>query len=128
VNEHGLNVGKGAALKEIIYRFLIGGSVVSAFAVSGDLFKPKSFAGLFGAAPSVALATLALTVATQGRLYAAAECRSMMAGAVAFFVYAQCVSLILIRLKWPALPMTMLLIALWFGTAFGGLWCMAYLL
>jgi len=32
---------------------------VSAFAVIGDLFKPKSFGGLFGAAPSVALATLA---------------------------------------------------------------------
>jgi hypothetical protein len=102
--------------------------VVSVFALSGDLFKPKSFAGLFGAAPSVALATLALTIATQGKLYAANECRSMMAGAAAFFAYAQCVSLILIRLKWAVLPTTLLLIGLWFVTAFGVSWCMAHLL
>ena len=48
-------------MKEIIFRFLMGGFVVSLFAASGDLLKPKSFAGLFGAAPSVALATLGLT-------------------------------------------------------------------
>ena len=78
-------------LKGILLRFLTGGIVVSAFAVLGDLLKPKSFAGLFGAAPSVALATLGLTVATQGRSYAATEARSMAGGAVAFFVYAWCV-------------------------------------
>ena len=33
---------------------------VSLFAVAGDVLRPKSFAGLFGAAPSVALATLTL--------------------------------------------------------------------
>jgi len=100
---------------------------VSVFAASGDVFKPKSFAGLFGAAPSVALATLGLTVATHGKLYAATECRLMIAGAVAFFVYAQCVSLILIRLKWPALPVTLLLIALWLVIAFSVWGCMAHL-
>ena len=47
-------------MKETLLRFFIGGAVVSAFALLGDLFKPKSFAGLFGAAPSVALATLGL--------------------------------------------------------------------
>jgi transposase len=31
---------------------------VSAFAALGDTLRPKSFAGLFGAAPSIALATL----------------------------------------------------------------------
>ena len=54
-------------MSEILLRFLIGGAVVSAFALLGDLFKPKSFAGLFGAAPSVALATLGLTVAKRDR-------------------------------------------------------------
>ena len=42
----------------VLIRFLVGGAVVSVFALIGDLVKPKSFAGLFGAAPSVALATL----------------------------------------------------------------------
>ena len=68
---------------QILIRFLVGGAVVSAFAILGDLLKPKSFAGLFGAAPSVALATLGLTIATEGPSYAATEARSMMAGAVA---------------------------------------------
>ena len=53
-------------MKVILIRFLIGAVAVSIFAVLGDLFKPKSFAGLFGAAPSVALATLGLTVASDG--------------------------------------------------------------
>ena len=39
---------------EIILRFILGGAIVSAFAAMGDMLKPKSFAGLFGAAPSVA--------------------------------------------------------------------------
>jgi hypothetical protein len=38
-------------MKELILRFLIGGTLVSAFALIGDLLRPKSFAGLFGAAP-----------------------------------------------------------------------------
>ena len=45
---------------DYLLRFLIGGVVVSVFAVLGDVLRPKSFAGLFGAAPSVALATLGL--------------------------------------------------------------------
>jgi hypothetical protein len=34
-------------MSQILIRFLVGGTVVSAFAVIGDLLKPKSFAGLF---------------------------------------------------------------------------------
>jgi hypothetical protein len=58
---------------------------------------------LFGAAPSVAPATLGLTVATEGPSYAATEARSMMAGAVAFFFYASLVSWIMMRYKMKAL-------------------------
>jgi hypothetical protein len=38
-------------MTEYIVRFLVGGAVVSAFAMLGDVLRPKSFAGLFGAAP-----------------------------------------------------------------------------
>ncbi len=75
-------------MNEILIRFIVGGIVVSIFAVLGDVLKPKSFAGLFGAAPSVALATLALTVSMEGAPYAAVEARSMVGGAIAFCVYA----------------------------------------
>ena len=87
----------------ILIRLLVGGAVVSGFAIIGDLLKPKSIAGLLGAAPSVALATLGLTVATEGPSYAATEARSMMAGAVAFFFYASLVSWIMMRYKMKAL-------------------------
>jgi len=108
-------------MSQIIVRFLVGGFVVSAFASIGDLLKPKSFAGLFGAAPSVALATLGLTVATEGAAYGASEARSMMAGALALFVYASLVSWIMMRYKQKALWVTLCSIPVWFVAAFG-LW------
>ena len=106
-------------MSQILVRFLVGGAVVSLFAIIGDLLKPKSFAGLFGAAPSVALATLGLTVATEGASYAATEARSMMAGAIAFIAYASCVSWVMMRYKVSALLVTICSIPLWFGVAFG---------
>jgi uncharacterized membrane protein (GlpM family) len=108
-------------MSQILVRFLVGGAVVSVFALIGDLLKPKSFAGLFGAAPSVALATLGLTVASEGASYAATEARSMMAGAIAFFAYASFVSWIMMRYKFKALLVTICSIPLWLGVAFG-LW------
>jgi hypothetical protein len=106
---------------DIVLRVIVGGVVVSAFAALGDVLKPKSFAGLFGAAPSVALATVALTVHEQGRVYASIEGRSMILGAVAFFVYACVASVLMIRHKWPALPVSSLALLLWLGVALG-LW------
>jgi uncharacterized membrane protein (GlpM family) len=84
---------------DILLRFFIGGIVVSVFALVGDLCKPKSFAGLFSAAPSVALATLGLAFAHQGAAYASTEGRSMMVGAIAFLLYSQLVSCLLLRYK-----------------------------
>jgi cbb3-type cytochrome oxidase subunit 1 len=108
-------------MNEIALRVIVGGVVVSTFALLGDLLKPKSFAGLFGAAPSIALATLFLTASKDGREYASIEARSMILGAVAFFVYASVVSRLLIRRKLPVLRITVLSMTLWFGCAFG-LW------
>jgi len=45
---------------ELAIRFVVGGAIVSVFAVLGDVVCPKTLSGVFGAAPSVALATLAL--------------------------------------------------------------------
>jgi hypothetical protein len=108
-------------MSQILIRFLVGGTVVSAFAVIGDLLKPKSFGGLFGAAPSVALATLGLTAASEGVAYAATKARSMVAGAGAFTAYASCVSGVMMRYRLNALLVTICSIPLWLGAAFG-LW------
>jgi cbb3-type cytochrome oxidase subunit 1 len=104
---------------ETLLRVLAGGMAVSAFALAGDLLEPKTFAGLFGAAPSVALATLILTISKDGREYASLEARSMILGAIAFFIYAVIVSRFLLRRKWPTLPVTSLSITIWFLGAFG---------
>jgi hypothetical protein len=109
---------------QILLRFLVGGVAVSVFALIGDVVKPKSSAGLFGAAPSVALATLGLTVATKGATYAAIEARSMIAGAIAFFIFASVVSWILMRYPFRALWVTLGAIPIWFAVAFG-LWSVA---
>ena len=55
-------------MTQLIFRFAVGGLIVSLFVALGDVLKPKSFAGLFAAAPSVALAALGLTIAADGRL------------------------------------------------------------
>ena len=105
-------------MMQILVRFLVGGAVVSLFALIGDVLKPKSFAGLFGAAPSVALATLGLTIATEGTSYAAIEARSMMAGAAAFFLYASCVSWMLMHYRFKVLVVTLAVMPLWFAVSF----------
>lgn len=99
---------------EILFRFLIGGAVVSLFAVLGEVLRPKSFAGLFGAAPSIALATLGLMVHQHGNAYAALESRSMIVGACAFFIYAAASSFVLRRLPLSTLMTTLALLPIWF--------------
>jgi hypothetical protein len=100
-----------------VIRFLIGGTVVSLFAMAGDILRPKGFAGLFSAAPSVALATLALTVFKDGPDYAAIEARSMILGAVALFFYAcGCVYLMAKRHAKAGFASSAMLLA-WFTVA-----------
>lgn len=100
-------------------RFLIGGFIVSLFAMLGEVLRPKSFAGLFGAAPSVALATLGITIPHNGLAFAALEGRSMMIGAVAFFIYAMLTSWILRRRRIRPLVVTLALMPIWFAVALG---------
>ena len=108
-------------MKDFLFRLVIGGAVVSAFALLGELLKPKSFAGLFGAAPSISLATLTLTVMKEGKAYASIEARSMLLGAIAFIVYAAVISRWMIHRRMQVLTATTLGIGLWFVCAFG-LW------
>lgn len=104
---------------ECVARFLIGGFVVSAFALLGDLLRPKSFAGLFGAAPSVALATLGITIVTHGAPYAAQESRAMVFGAIALTVFSIVVCQLLMRTGIGALKATGLAFVVWLSVAFG---------
>lgn len=111
-------------MKELVLRFLIGGVIVSLFAVVGEILRPKSFAGLFGAAPSIALATLGITIAEHGKAYAAIESRSMIFGSIAFFCYASVTSWVLMRFRLHALAATTALLPIWLGASLG-LWFLA---
>ncbi len=111
-------------MSEVAIRFCIGGLFVSAFALLGDLFRPKSFAGLFEAAPSVALGSLLLTTFHKGKVYAAVEAHSMIVGAIAFLICAYIASLLMFRFHFAALRVTLSLLVVWLGVAFG-LWFIA---
>ena len=106
-------------MTEYVIRFLVGGAVVSAFAMLGDLLRPKSFAGLFGAAPSVALATLGIAVYQHGADYAALQAQGMIGGAIALAVYSVVVCHLLVRAKLRVTPATLLSLVVWLIVAFG---------
>jgi hypothetical protein len=104
---------------DYVIRFLAGGVLVSLFAVAGDVLRPKSFAGLFGAAPSVALATLTLAFWKHGGGYVSTEGRSMIIGAVALAVYSFLVCQLLMRLRYSALAATAAATVAWLVIAVG---------
>jgi len=105
-----------------VLRFIFGGTVVSTFSLLGDLFTPKSFAGIFGAAPSVALASLGLAVATRGRAYAGSEACAMIAGALAFSAYASLLCWLGMRLRWRLAAIAAALIPVWLVTGIAIWW------
>jgi hypothetical protein len=79
---------------ELAARFVLGGAIVSAFAMLGTIFKPKTFAGLFGAAPSVGIASLGLAFYEKGGGYAGIEARAMACGTLGMLGYcATCIAL-----------------------------------
>jgi Protein of unknown function (DUF3147) len=113
-------VPQGAAVFEYGLRFLAGGIAVSAFAMLGDILRPKSFAGLFGAAPSIALATLLITLSHKGAPFAAVEGRSMIVGAFALASYSWVVCVLLKKYLLSSWTATTAAMVIWFVTALGG--------
>jgi hypothetical protein len=110
---------RGTMSSELVIRFVLGGLLVSVFAVLGDLLRPTTLAGLFGAAPSVALATLGLAFLSKGGEYAATEARSMVLGAIALACYSLIIGRLLLRGARPTLAVTASGLVVWFGVALG---------
>jgi uncharacterized membrane protein (GlpM family) len=104
---------------ELLFRFVIGGVIVSLFAALGSALKPKSFAGIFSAAPSVALATLGLTVLKDGKPYASLESRSMIVGALSLLLYSALCGYLLRKYKIHAATASIPGLALWLLCALG---------
>jgi hypothetical protein len=70
-----------------VFRFLAGGALVCAFTVISQVVKPKRFAGIFSAAPSVLLAGLAVTLLSKGQSAATLTAEGAIAGAVGLIAY-----------------------------------------
>lgn len=94
---------------------LVGGLLVVAFALLSEGLKPKRFAGLFGAAPSVAIAGLAITLLDKGPHVAHQNGLGMIVGGVAMVAYAAAAIPLLRRFR--ATPAATVALSVWFATA-----------
>jgi uncharacterized membrane protein (GlpM family) len=75
---------------DVVFKALVGGLFVVLSALAAETVTPKRLAGVFAAAPSVALGSLIVTVGTKGHHDAAAAGQGMIVGAVAFTFYSLC--------------------------------------
>jgi Protein of unknown function (DUF3147) len=104
---------------DYLLRFIAGGIAVSAFAALGDAIRPRTFAGVFGAAPSIALATILIALSAQGAHFVAIEARSMVLGALAMAVYSWATRLLIRKFQMSSLAETMTALVVWSAAAFG---------
>ena len=100
-------------------KVLVGGCAVVGFSLIGQAGHPKRFAGLFSAAPSVALASLAMTVVAKGASATLPYAQGMLIGSAGMVAYCL-VSLVLIN-RLHALLGSILAWLAWFAVA-GGLY------
>jgi hypothetical protein len=75
----------------LIGKGLAGGGLVVVFAVVSECLAPKRFAGLFSAAPAVALAGLTITLLDKGAPDAHENAVGMIAGSVGMIAYAMAI-------------------------------------
>ena len=75
---------------------------MAAFALLSQGLKPKRFAGLFSAAPAVALAGMTVVLVDKGHHAVHDNAVGMLAGGVGMVAYAAAVMLLLRRMSAPA--------------------------
>jgi uncharacterized membrane protein (GlpM family) len=85
-------------LLTLLLKGLAGGGLVVAFALLCESVKPKRFAGLFGAAPAVALASLSIVLLTKTVHDAHENAIGMLAGCAGMAAYATVVVALLKRM------------------------------
>ena len=103
-----------------VVRFLVGGTIVAVFALIGDVLKPKAFAGLFAAAPSVALTSLVITVLMTGPAKATISSRGMIAGATGMIAY--CLAASVLVKKFGAVPGSIMAWGAWIVPSMAVYW------
>lgn len=94
---------------------LAGGCLVVAFALLSQGLSPKRFAGLFSAAPAVALAGLTIVLLDKGPHDAHKNAMGMIAGGIGMMAYAATVVALLKRMR-ATLAAAVAMVA-WFAVA-----------
>jgi hypothetical protein len=77
----------GQLLLSVAIHALAGGVLVVCFAILAETIKPKDFAGLFSAAPSIALASLVVSDIAVGSKDAALAASGMVAGGLGMVIF-----------------------------------------
>jgi hypothetical protein len=85
-----------------------------------DALRPKSFSGLFSAAPSVALASLALTAVMMGATKASQSALAMVVGAVGMVAF--CAAAALLEKKLGAVATSAIAWLSWGGVSAFAYW------
>lgn len=101
-------------------RVVAGGLLVVAFAIVSDMLKPKMFAGLFSAAPSVATASLLITGLASGPARDHRYALGMIVGAVGLVFFSAAAAMLVRRLG--AIPGSALAWVAWAIPSFGLWW------
>jgi Protein of unknown function (DUF3147) len=94
---------------------LAGGGLVVGFALLSEGVVPKRFAGLFSAAPAIAIAGLAITLLDRGTHEAHENAVGMIAGGAGMLAYAAVAIPLLRRFRAPAAAA--LALGAWTGAA-----------
>ncbi|WP_182904988.1 hypothetical protein [Microbispora sp. H13382] len=103
---------------EVVLKALAGGVFVLAFAALAEMLTPKRLAGVFCAAPSVALASLIVTAGIAGIPDVLASARGMWIGAAGFVLYCLVAAPLLGR--WGAWWGALAALAVWGATVAAG--------
>lgn len=107
----------------VAIRALLGGTLVVAFSLLGEILRPKSFAGIFAAAPSIALASLIVLGLVEGSAALVLAASGMIVGAIAFAV-ALLVGIDSVK-RFRSLKGSLAVIGVWLLAA-GGLYAVAF--
>jgi len=112
-------VGSGVwTIAEVVVKAAAGGLLVLGFAALAQTLSPNRFAGILSAAPSVALAGLAVTALFSGAGDVADALPAMGVGAVAFVAY--CAAVVPLTRRWGVWRGSLGALALWGVLAAGG--------
>jgi hypothetical protein len=108
-----------SAVAYIALKAMAGGLLVVAFSLVGQVIQPKRFAGVFSAAPAVALASLLLTAYVKGVDMAVPQATGMIVGSAGMIVY--CIVTLFAVDRFHALVGSIAAWLAWFAVA-GGLY------